>query len=136
MYILIDNDVVVGVTPEYRPGAAQIQMQVADDLEPMPHVGDIYSAGEFTAPPAVTATPPKLSPIQFKLCFTSTERIAISALKATDPVIADAYEILDDPRLTTVDLALASNQALIDYLVALSVLTPERAAQIKQGLML
>lgn len=78
----------------------------------------------------------KLSPVQFKMCFTSQERIAIKALRATNPILEDAYEILDDPRLTTVDMALASNQQMIDYLVTLGVLTAERAAEIKAGKML
>lgn len=79
---------------------------------------------------------PQLSPVQFKMCFTPQERIAIKALRATNQIIDDAYEILDDPRLTTVDMALASNQQMIDYLVSLAALTPERAAQIKAGIML
>ena len=80
--------------------------------------------------------PLKLSPAQFKMCFTAAERIAVKNLLATDAVLADAYSVLDDPRLTTVDLSLASNQAMIDYLVTLAVLTAERAAQVKAGVML
>ena len=79
---------------------------------------------------------PQLSPVQFKMCFTAQERLAVKGLLATDAVLADAYSILDDPRLTTVDLSLASNQAMIDYLVTLGVLTSDRAAQVKAGVML
>lgn len=78
--------------------------------------------------------PPKLTPIEFKMCFTSQERIDIQALKATDPVIADAYLILDDMRLTEVNLSLTSNIALIDYLATkVTLLTPLRVADIKAG---
>ena len=92
--------------------------------------------GVWVNPAPVAPEAPKLSPVQFKMCFTSQERIAIKALRATNPVIDDAYDILDDPRLTMVDLSLASNQEMIDCLVSLSVLTTARAAQIKAGVML
>lgn len=87
--------------------------------------------------PIVTAVeiaviPPKLSPIEFKMLFTSQERIAITALKSTDAIIGDAFMILDDPRLTEVDLSLASNIDLIDYLATVvPILTPARVAEIK-----
>ena len=70
------------------------------------------------------------------MCFTVTERLAIKAAKETDPILQDTYEILDDVRLKTVDLNLASNRALIDYLVSLECISLERAEQIKQGLQL
>lgn len=79
---------------------------------------------------------PQLTPLEFKMCFTVQERIAIKTAKANDPVLQDVYEILDDYRLRTVDLGLASNQMLIDYLVGLGCITSERAAQIKQGIQL
>ncbi len=77
--------------------------------------------------------PNKLTPVQFKMCFTPQERIAIKTVRETDPVLQDAYEILDDPRLTEVDLTLASVQGLIDYLGALNLLTAERIVQVKAG---
>jgi len=124
----------------YHPDVAKLYTaDVPDDAAN----GDGWDGTTLTKPEVVIPAPqepvvvyPKLSPLQFKMCFTSQERTAIKALRATNPVIEDAYEILDDPRLTTVDLSLASNQGLIDYLVSLSVLTAERAAQIKLGVML
>ena len=83
-----------------------------------------------------TASYPQLTPLEFKMCFTVTERLAIKAAKETDPILQDTYEILDDVRLKTVDLNLASNRALIDYLVSLSCVTLERAEQIKLGVQL
>lgn len=88
---------------------------------------------EPVAPPAPVVVPPKVSPVEFKLLFTSAERIAIKAARASDPVLEDAYEILEDPRLTHVDLSLASNRGLIDYLVSKSLVTAPRAEQIKAG---
>ncbi len=66
---------------------------------------------------------PSLSRVAFKLCFTSAERIALKALRVTDPIIEDAFEILEDPQLTVVDLNLESNQNLLTYMVYLGVLT-------------
>jgi hypothetical protein len=80
--------------------------------------------------------PTRISPVEFKLCFTPQERIAIKAARATDPVLEDAFDILDDPRLTFVDLTLASTQGLIDYCVAQGHVTDERAVQIKAGVFL
>lgn len=76
---------------------------------------------------------PKVTPLEFKMLFTSQERIAIKEAKATDAILQDGFEILDDPRLTMVDLGLASVQGLIDYMVTLELLTTERADEIKSG---
>lgn len=67
-------------------------------------------------PPA--PVPPKLSPVEFKLLFTSAERIAIKTLRVTDPVVDDFFELLDDPRLTGVNLALQSVQDAVGYVLA------------------
>lgn len=79
---------------------------------------------------------PKVTPLEFKMLFTSQERIAIKEAKATDAILQDGFEILDDPRLTMVDLGLASVQGLIDYMVTLELLTTERADEIKSGIMI
>ena len=67
------------------------------------------------------------------MLFTSQERIPIKEAKATDAILQDGFEILDDPRLTMVDLGLAGVQGLIDYMVTLELLTTERADEIKSG---
>lgn len=88
---------------------------------------------------AVTQFATTLSPVQFKLCFTAPERVAAKALinaEEPDALLADFWSILDDPRLTEVDLGLASTQAGIDYLVSLGVITAERAVQVKAGVVL
>jgi hypothetical protein len=48
----------------------------------------------------------KVSPVEFKLLFTSPERIAIKQLIETDQAIEDFFSIIDDSRLTCVDLGL------------------------------
>jgi hypothetical protein len=87
--------------------------------------GDLYEVVEL--PPS----PPKVSPVQFKLLFTSPERIAIKA--STDPVVQDFFDIVNDPRLTHVDLGLQSTQDALSYLVSVNLLTTERRAEILLG---
>lgn len=72
----------------------------------------------------------KVSPIQFKMLFTSAERVSIQPLKQTDDIIKDWFEILDDPRLTHVDLSLKSTQDGLSYLVALGIITEIRKQEI------
>ena len=79
---------------------------------------------------------PKVTPLEFKMLFTSQERIAIKEAKVTDEILQDGFEILEDPRLTVVDLGLASNHGFIDYMVTLGLVTTERADEIKSGLIL
>lgn len=122
--------------PEVVAEFVDVPDEVQDGWRVVDGVWTISSLDPAPALEPAPPEPPKLSPVQFKMCFTAQERIAIKALRATNPVIEDAYEVLDDPRLTTVDLSLASNQAMIDYLVSLSVLTAGRAAQVKAGVML
>jgi len=78
-------------------------------------------------------TPPKVSPVQFKLLFTSQERVAIKAARTTDAILDDFYDIIDDPRLTEVDLALQSVQNALDYLTALTLIGAGRKAEILLG---
>ena len=125
----------------YHPDIAKFyDTEVPDDAA----LGDTFAGGVLTKRPIPEpATPepavpvlPKLTPVEFKLCFTPQERIAIKQARLTDPVLEDAFDILNDPRLTFVDLSLASTQGLIDYCVAQNLVTAERAAQIKAGVFL
>lgn len=83
----------------------------------------------------------KVSPVEFKLLWTPQERAAIKALRTTDPIVENFYEIIDDPRLTFVNLSLTSTQQAVDYLlyqlVAAAVITetdaPVRRAAILSG---
>jgi len=79
---------------------------------------------------------PSISPVEFKLLFTSMERIAIKGKRATDEILDDFMDIIDDPRLVTVDFNLQSTKDAIDYLVSIEVLTAERAVQVKTGVFL
>lgn len=85
------------------------------------------------SPKAQVATPPKVSPVEFKLLFTSPERVAIKAARTTDPVVDDFFEIVEDPRLTYVDLGLESTQQALLYLESVSLITEQRRLQILTG---
>jgi len=146
-YAIVNNNKIqdLNATPSecFHPDVAMLyDTEVTDNAS----VGDELIDGQWVTPAvpepiyveAVAPNPvyPKMSPIQFKMLFASAERIAIKAARATDEILQDAYEILEDPRLTEVDMALSSNQELIDYLVSLNLLTSDRATSIKLGILL
>jgi len=58
---------------------------------------------------------PSVSPTEFKLLLTSKERIALREAVNTDPGIADLFDLIDDPRTSSIDLNLSSVQEAIDY---------------------
>lgn len=80
-----------------------------------------------------TLTPdyPKVSAIEYKMLFTSAERIAAKA--SVDPVIVDLQELLNDPRTKEIDLSLASIHGALDYMTAIGILAEGRKAQILTG---
>lgn len=80
-------------------------------------------------PPA--PVPPKVSPVEFKLLFTAPERVAIKA--STDPIVQDFFSIVEDPRLTVVDLALQSTQDALAYLETLELIAAGRKDEILTG---
>ena len=75
----------------------------------------------------------KISPIEFKLLFTVQERIAIKTARQTDAVIDDFYSIVEDPRLTFVDLGLASTQQAVGYLATQNLIEASRVDEILAG---
>ncbi len=72
----------------------------------------------------------KVSPVEFKLLFTAQERVAIKSARATDPVIDDFFDIVEDPRLTHVNLGLTSTQEALAYLEAQGLITTTRRQEI------
>lgn len=84
-------------------------------------------------PPPAPVVYPQVSPVQFKLLFTAPERVAIKAARASDPVVDDFMDIVEDLRLTHVDLGLQSTQDALSYLVMQGLLTTERREQILTG---
>jgi hypothetical protein len=86
---------------------------------------------EYAAPEAMPKEAPKVSPIEFKLLFSPTERVAIKT--SIDPIVQDFYEITNDARLTYIDLGLKSTKDAIAYLVNIGILTKDRADVILSG---
>jgi hypothetical protein len=74
-----------------------------------------------------------LSPVQFKLCFTPQERIAIKKAVETDEMLADFWEILNDPKLTKVDLSIQSTKDAVKYLGSLGLIETSRVDEILSG---
>ena len=75
----------------------------------------------------------RVSPIEFKLLFTPMERIAITAATPTDPVLADFFSLIDDPRLQFVNLDLVSTQQAVGYLAQQGLIAPDRIPVILSG---
>ena len=137
---IIDN---VAVDVSGNP-AEQFHPDIARDFEPVPdevQAGWIRTDGQWSAPaPAPQPEPvpvhPKVTPVEFKMLFTSAERIAIKEARATNPVIDDYFDIAEDPRLQVVDLGLHSVQEGIHYLQTIGILTEDRVSQILAGTIL
>ena len=133
----IINDVAVDVS---STPAEQFHPSIAEQFEPVPdevQAGWVRNEdGEWEAPAPSPSEATKVSPVEFKLLFTSAERVAIKAARATDQVIDDFYDIVEDPRLTIVDLGLRSTHDALSYMVAQGLLTDERRSEILAGVVL
>jgi hypothetical protein len=89
-------------------------------------ISGVWECGSFrvtditgTAYSAVSiAPPPILTPVRFKLLWTSPERVGIKTLRTTDAAVEDFMSLVDDVRLTEVDLSLTSTQNAIQYVLA------------------
>lgn len=104
----------------YHPDVAKFYtVDVPDDAVN----GDGWVDGQLVKPePPAPVTPvepevvpPKVSAIEFKMLFTSAERIAAKTARATDMILDDFWGLLDDPRTQNVDMALTSVQQAIEY---------------------
>lgn len=106
-------------------------------------VDGIYEITRAVEPAPTPSRLLQVSPPTFKMLFTPTERLAIRAARSyagadeqaltIRAVIEDWYEIIDDPRLNYVDLALAQTQAGITFLVTAGIITQERCDEILTG---
>lgn len=137
-YARIINNVAVDVSSN---PAEQFHPSIAEQFEPVPDavqpgwrlVDGTWKAPEPAPQPEPAPVYPQVSPVQFTLLFTSPERVAIKAARTTDLVIDDFFDIVEDPRLTFVDLGLQSTQDALSYLVSVGLLTAERREQILTG---
>jgi len=140
-YAWIDSQIIRDIchgnpAESYHPDiAAHYDTQVPYDAQQ----GDTFINGvltpkpvpEYVAPPPVVAKPPKVSVIEYKMLFTSAERIATKA--SIDPVIVDLQELMNDPRTANVDLSLQSISYALDYMTAIGILAEGRKAAILTG---
>ena len=142
-YAWIENDKIRDVcsgNPDecYHPEIAKFyNAEVPDDAEN----GDGWVNSQLVKPEPMVVEPvtiepvaPKISPVEFKLLFTSAERVAIKAARTSDPIIDDFFDIVEDPRLTLVDLGLQSTKDAIDYLESKALITAERKTEILKGI--
>lgn len=103
-------------------------------------IGDAWQAPSEVAPvsPEVPPEVGNLAPTspEFLLLLTLLERAAIRAAGPTDLVVKDILKMVDDPRVTFVDLTNPSVVEAINYLTTTvpPLLTTERAARVLKGL--
>lgn len=91
--------------------------------------------------PVIPEVPPQVghlspTPPEFLLLLTLSERVAIRAAGPTDVVVEDILKMVDDPRVTFIDLTNPSVIEAVNYLSTTEppLLTSERAAQILSGM--
>lgn len=96
-------------------------------------LGDLYDGSTFHHPLPPLPVAPTLSPIEFKLLFHPKERVAIKQLRATDPMVEDFMSIVEDPRITHIDLSLQSTRYALAYLEEKGLITAIRLQQILTG---
>lgn len=116
--------------------AAQFEA-VPDDVE-AGWILDVDGWSPSTTALANPATPPPapaviVSPVEFKLLFTAPERVAIKFARTDDPIVDDFFDLIEDPRLSGVNLGLQSTQDALDYLISKSLIAPARKAEILSG---
>ena len=123
-------------TAIYHPDiAALYDTDVPDEAQN----GDSYVDGVWIAKPVpepvvqepVAPVPPKVTVIEYKMLYTSAERIAVKA--SADPVIIDLQELMNDPRTVNVDLSLQSISDALDYMTAIGLIAAGRKAEILTG---
>lgn len=124
-YARIKSNVAVDVSTD---PASQFHPSIAAEFEAVPDEvqrgwrRDIE--GSWTAPAEAAPTEPapdrpRVGPVEFKLLFTSQERLTLKELRNTDAALADFFEIIEDPRLQYVDLSLGSTAAGVDHCLSL-----------------
>ena len=115
---------------------AALFTEVPNDVTPNSKVNSkgVWTIAVVPEPQVPLATYPVVTPMTFKMLFTSTERIAIKRSVATDDVIDDWWGIINDPNLTEINLGLKSAQDGLDYLISVGILAPERKVEILSGI--
>jgi hypothetical protein len=133
-YARIINNIAVDVstnpTESFHPEIASQFVSVPDNVVAgWELVNGVW--GEVAAL-EVIVVPPTVSVIEYKMLFTSQERVATK--NSADPVIVDLQELMNDPRTTNVDLSLKSISDALDYMTTLNILGAGRKAEILTGI--
>lgn len=133
-----ENGALVSVRDTGVPGARETllappQVEASSGLRP--HFRDggwVLLDAAAGAARNLQPTPPEF----MATAFTFQERIAIRSARASDPAVDDFMTLIEDPRLTYVDLTLPGTRDAINYLASADVglLTQERADQVLAGL--
>lgn len=139
-YARIINNVAVDISTDpaahFHPSiAAEFQLVPDNVQQGWRLIEGIWTEPAPVDPPAPVAEHPTVSPIEFKLLFTLQERLAINKVRDTDPVLDDFFGLIEDPRLTFVDLGLQSTRDAIGYLAEQGLIGAERVEQILAGVM-
>lgn len=72
-----------------------------------------------------------VSPVEFKARFTIAEQVAIrTARKGGNDALDIFFEMLDDPRLSEINVDSKTMEQGVDYLVAASLIEPDRKSEI------
>lgn len=112
-------DIATDPAAQYHPDIAAQFVEVPDEVQQGWVLDDdgTWSAPVIEAAPEPVAVSLSVSPVEFKLLWTSPERIALRQMRETNPVIADFWEIVEDPRMQSVNLDRKSTQQGIAYSV-------------------
>jgi len=124
--ILADEDFIEKIRHEYD--SVELVQEVSTSVETIPVIPQARKL---------------LNSVEFKLQFTQTERLAFKAArlyqgsdsaKVTQKlVLDDLFEIVDDPRLTEINLDSLQIKEVIESLVLNGLIVQERADQILAG---
>lgn len=137
---VIDNvavDVTTDLENTFHPDLAKEFVEVPDKVQR----GWVLNGKTWKAPEVVEPLPAPadepirtvVTPPQFKLLLTLQERLALRQAAVDDPAIADFLSMLEDPRLTEVDLTNKGVIEAMQYAVSKELLTQERMERILKG---
>lgn len=129
---------------KFHPDVAKLFVSVPEGAV----VGSVKNGSNWTHPtddePAPEPRRKQVTPPEFLLLFTPAERIAIRQARAysgneedkqtTALILDDWFAIIEDPRLTLVDLELPQTQEGLGFLVSEGIISAERKSEIEAGL--
>lgn len=138
-------DVSTAPHEHFHPSLAVEFVEVPAEVQPGWHLEN----GQWQAPPAVEPHPvpesapsyPTVGPIHFQMLFTAAERLKAKELCASDPMLDDFWELIEDPRTDVVNLSLQSVQTAVQYTLeavkaaGVEVDVPARKAAILTGVL-